>query len=137
MTSVRFPSWRALENFIVTETGCRPFSGAGINYRKTEKVCILRSVDGTPFYDDKMDDVANPQYTLFGHNGDQDINESKFNEPLLNPLKTCKIYLYRVTGSKEYIWYGAYKIVSRTTKRHPGMDGLERNIIVLGLAIDN
>jgi hypothetical protein len=132
MTTPRFPSWRAIENFIVAETGCKPFSGAGINYRKAEKVCILRSVDGTAFYDDNMEDVLNPQYTLFGHNGDQDINEPKFNEPLMNPLKTSKIYLYRVTGG-EYVWYGEYKISSNVTKRHPGMDGVQRNIVVLNL----
>lgn len=89
-------------------------------------------MDGTAFYDDNMEDVLNPQYTLFGHNGDQDINEPKFNEPLMNPLKTSKIYLYRVTGG-EYVWYGEYKISSNVTKRHPGMDGVQRNIVVLNL----
>lgn len=73
------------KQFIQT-TGCKPFSGAGINPRVDKKTTILRSVDRT--YDDDMSDPDNIEYTLFGHNGDQDENEKQFNEPLLNKDKT-------------------------------------------------
>ena len=58
-----------------------------------------------------MRDINHPKYTLFGHNGDQDESEKKFNEPLLNTNKTENIYLYRVVTHpvKYYIWYGNIK----------------------------
>ncbi len=48
---------------------------------------MLKSVDNTEYYDDDMSDINKPKYTLFGHNGDQNENEKKFNEPLLNKIK--------------------------------------------------
>ena len=41
-------------------------------------------MDDTDYYADDMSDVNKPKYTLFGHNGDQDENEKRFNEPLLH-----------------------------------------------------
>jgi len=77
-----FSKWEEMTTHIIQETGCIPFSGAGINPRKAQKTTILRSVDGTPYYDDDLSDIDNPKYTLFGHDGDQDENEKQFNEPL-------------------------------------------------------
>jgi hypothetical protein len=130
-----FKKWSGPEGMaqhIINETGCKPFSGAGINPRPGKYTTILRSVDDTYYYDDNLDDITHVKYTLFGHNGDQDVNEPKFNEPLLNDKKTDHIYLYRF-NKKEYIWYGKYKIFGRTTKRHIGKDGNMRNIIILTL----
>ena len=79
-----------------------------------------------------INDINNPKYTLFGHNGDQNINEQKFNEPLLNQNKTEHIYLYRVTKT-EYIWYGKYKIIDKHKKLHIGKDKIIRYIIILSL----
>ena len=96
----------------------------------------MKSVDGSYYYDDDMSDVNNIKYTLFGHNGDQDENEIRFNEPLLNKAKTEKIYVYRVQmigKKKEYIWYGQYEIISKCKKLHPGKDWVLRNIIILSL----
>lgn len=136
---MRFAKWggeNGLEQFILAQTGCRPFNGAGINYRKTRKTTILKSVDDTYFYDDNLSDPNNVEYTLFGHDGDQSEAEARFNEPLLNPEKSEHIYLYRVSPQKrgqEYLWYGKYEIVGQTTRSHQGKDYIMRNIIVLSL----
>jgi hypothetical protein len=136
---ISFPKWSGpdgIEDFIIKLTGCKPFSGAGINPRIDKKTTILRSVDDTYYYDDDLSDVNNVNYTLFGHNGDQDENEIKFNEPLLNQDKTQHIYLYRLKikgNKKEYMWYGKYEIVDKIIKPHIGKDRIMRNIIVLSL----
>jgi len=74
----------------------------------------LKSVDDTYYYDDDMSDINNIKYTLFGHNGDQDENEKKFNEPLLNQNKTQNIYLYRVkkNGKKMVKKWNIYGMVN-------------------------
>jgi len=136
---IRFLSWEGpegMKQFIIRETGCKPFSGAGINPRPELKTTLLRSVDDTYYYDDDMSNIHNPKYTLFGHNGDQNENEKKFNEPLLNKHKTKNIYLYRVKRNgkkKEYLWYGKYEIIDKNVKKHQGKDKIIRNIIVLSL----
>ena len=138
-SKMEFTKWYGpggIEQYIVEQTGCKPYSGAGINPRQDTKTTILKSVDGTEYYDDDMSDINNPQYTLFGHNGDQDENEKRFNEPLLNRTKTEHIYLYRVQkdGKRtKYIWYGKYEIVEKIRKEHPGKDRNLRTIIVLRL----
>jgi hypothetical protein len=139
MNEITFSKWsgpEGIEQFIINQTGCKPYSGAGINPRIEKKTTILKSVDNTYYYDDDMSDINNIQYTLFGHNGDQYETEKKFNEPLLNINKTQNIYLYRVrkNGKKaEYIWYGKYAIMDKITKAHIGKDKIIRNIIVLSL----
>ena len=136
---IRFSKWGGsdgIENYIIEQTGCKPYSGAGINPRIDKKTTILKSVDDTYYYADDMCDVNNPKYTLFGHNGDQNENEKRFNEPLLNKNKSEHIYLYRVTknGRKtEYLWYGKYVIEEINNKLHPGMDNIIRTIQVLSL----
>jgi hypothetical protein len=139
MTENTFSKWsgpEGIEQFIINQTGCKPYSGAGINPRIKKKTTILKSVDNTYYYDDDMSDINNIKYTLFGHNGDQNENEKKFNEPLLNTNKTQNIYLYRVrkNGKKtEYIWYGKYEIIDKHNKQHIGKDYIMRNIIILSL----
>ena len=139
MTTIHFSKWsgpEGLEQFIIKETGCKPFSRAGINPRINKKTTIIRSVDNTYYYDDDMSDVNSVKYTLFGHNGDQNEYEKKFNEPLLNPDKTKHIYLYRVKldgRKKEYLWYGKYEIIGKNNKQHIGKDKMMRNIIILSL----
>jgi hypothetical protein len=139
MSGISFSKWSGpdgIEQFIINQTGCKPYSGAGINPRIEKKTTILKSVDNTYYYDDDMSDINNPKYTLFGHDGDQDENEKKFNEPLLNQDKTQNIYLYRVktNGKKiEYIWYGKYEIIDKNKKLHIGKNRITRNIIVLSL----
>ena len=136
---IHFNKWggeNGLEKFIIDQTGCKPFNGAGINYRKTKKTTILKSVDNTYYYDDNLADPNNVEYTLFGHDGDQNEAEARFNEPLLNPEKTEHIYLYRVSPlsrGQEYLWYGKYEIVGQTIKQHQGKDCMMRNIVVLSL----
>lgn len=139
MSEITFSKWsgpEGFEKFIINQTGCKPYSGAGINPRINKKTTILRSVDYTYYYDDDLSDIDNVKYTLFGHNGDQDENEKKFNEPLLNQNKTQNIYLYRVkkNGKKtEYIWYGKYDIIDKSIKQHIGKDYIMRNIVILSL----
>jgi hypothetical protein len=139
MPEIMFTKWSGpdgIEQYIIHRTGCLPYSGAGINPRVEQKTTILKSVDNTYYYDDNMNDSNHVQYTLFGHNGDQDETERKFNEPLLNPDKTKHIYLYRVRKNKkntEYIWYGKYEITGRTNKQHIGKDYVPRNIVVLSM----
>ena len=135
MLANSFSKWsgpEGIEQFIINQTGCKPYSGAGINPRIEKKTTILKSVDETYYYDDDMSDINNPKYTLFGHIGDQDENEKKFNEPLLNADKTQNIYLYRVKKN-EYMWYGKYEIVDRNNKLHIGKDKIMRKIIILSL----
>jgi hypothetical protein len=112
-----------------------PYTGAGINYKKKEETSILRSVDDTDYYADNLDDPNNVEYTLFGHNGDQDEREPRFNEPLLNQEKTKHIYLYRVRpkSKEKYMFYGKYTISGRVVKSNRGKDGIMRNVIVLQL----
>lgn len=137
--AIQFSKWAGpdgLEQFIISQTDCKPYSGAGINPRFEKKTTLLKSVDDTYYYDDDLSDINHIKYTLFGHNGDQDENEIKFNEPLLNKLKTHHIYVYRVKMNdkkKEYIWYGKYAIMDKITKAHIGKDKIIRNIIVLSL----
>ena len=139
MTTIGFNKWSGLdgiEQFIINKTQCKPYSGAGINPRLDKKTTILKSVDDTFYYNDDLSDINNVKYTLFGHNGDQDENEKRFNEPLLNPKKTEHIYLYRVrndTLKYKYVWYGKYKIIDKNVKKHVGKDNIMRNIIVLSL----
>ena len=139
MEPVQFSKWggaEGIENYIIEQTGCKPYSGAGINPRIDKNTTILKSVDNTYYYADDMSDINKPKYTLFGHNGDQNKNEKKFNEPLLNKDKTKHIYLYRVTknGKKtEYLWYGKYVIEEINNKLHLGKDKAIRTIIVLSL----
>ena len=134
---IRFEKWEGpggCKEHIIEYTGCKPFAGAGINPRPKQKTTILRSVDNTPYYKDNLSNINYPKYTLYGQNGDQDVNEKRFNEPLLNPLKTEHIYLYRVFKENRktvYEWYGKYEIIGRNEKRHPGKDKIMRTIIVL------
>ena len=130
--AIVFRKWNDIQTHIVNETGCRPYSGAGINYRALQKTTILRSVDDTYYYDDDLRDINNVEYTLFGQEGDQDENEKRFNEPLLNPEKTHHIYLYRVKKN-EWIWYGKYKILDKYEKYHIDKNYEDRIIIILKL----
>lgn len=130
-----FKKWKGvdgLEEYIIHQTGCKPFSGAGINYRAEMKTTLLRSVDDTYYYDDDLRHSNIVEYTLFGQEGDQDEDEKRFNEPLLNPNKTENIYLYRVK-SKEYVWYGKYKIINKYEKLHIDKNYDQRIIIMLVL----
>jgi hypothetical protein len=139
MTGIVFSKWsgpEGIESFILKQTGCKPFSGAGINPRISKNTTILKSVDNTYYYDDDMNNINNVKYTLYGNNGDQDENEKKFNEPLLNKNKTKHIFLYRVkkNGKKnEYIWYGKYEIEAKNNKLHIDINKNMRNIIILSL----
>jgi hypothetical protein len=139
MEPIKFSKWggiEGIEQYIIDHTGCKPYSGAGINPRIDKKTTIIKSVDDTYYYDDDFSDINRPKYTLFGHNGDQSKNEKKFNEPLLNKDKTEHIYLYRVINNgrkKEYIWYGKCIIEELNNKLHPGKDKTIRTIIVLSL----
>lgn len=136
MTLITFNSWPDLKQHCIQMTGCKPFSGAGINYRSENNTCLLRSVDGTDYYNDDLTNPETPHYTCQGKSGDQSETQLRFNEPLLNAEKVKHIYLYRVkkeAGKQFWIWYGKYTIAEKTTQRHPGEDGLMRNIIVLKL----
>ena len=134
-----FSKWsgpEGIKQHIIDETGCNPFSGAGINPRPKKKTTILKSVDGTYYYDDDMSDLNNIKYTLFGQDGDQDEKEKRFNEPLLNKNKTQNIYLYRVKKKGkglEYIWYGKCEIIDKNKKTHIGKNGVMRKIIIISL----
>ena len=137
-TTTTFSKWSGpdgLAQFCLNRTGCKLFSGAGINTRIRQKTTILKSVDDTYYYCDDLSDINNIEYTLFGHNGEQDENEKKFNEPLLNENKTQNIYVYRNTkkSKDKYIWYGKYEIVNRYTKQNIGKNREMRNVIVLCL----
>ena len=137
--TIVFTKWKGddgIQKFIKNRTNCNPFSGAGINYYKTQNTCIIKSVDNTYYYKDDLTNINYVDYTLFGHNNDQSEKEPYFNEPLLNNNKTKYIYLYRVIKHKSksiYIWYGKYNIIDKKTEQHIGKNYLVRNIIILKL----
>jgi len=139
MSILTFSKWsgpEGIEEYIKNKTGCKPYSGAGINPRISKHTTILRSVDDTYFYDDDLSNIDIVKYTLFGHNGDQDENEKRFNEPLLNNEKTKHIFLYRKANFKRenvYMWYGKYEIIEKERKQHIGKNNEPRSIIVLTL----
>jgi len=138
MEVIRFTKWNGmggLVEHIIKETGCTPFSGAGINIRRELQTALLKSVDDTPYYDDDLSVPDAIEYTLFGQIGDQDLNEKRFNEPLLNPVKVQHIYVFRQNKrEKTYYWYGKYQMIGRPMpKRHPDKNGVERTILVLNL----
>ena len=127
-----FESYGDMVEYSKELTGYTPYSGVGICVRGLS-TCILRSVDDTPYYADDLNDEKEPVYTLFGHNGDQEIDEPRFNRKLLSG--SC-IYLYRVHKEgrmKRWSWYGKYEIVRLSKKRHPGKDGTPRNIVLAHL----
>lgn len=128
MEFTNFYGENGLSDYCFSKTGCKPYSGEGIGYRKQNNTCILRSVDNTYYYCDNLDNSDLVEYTLFGHNGNQDINEIKHNKPLLN---CSNIYLYRACGKGKWIWYGKYKIINHFEKQHIGKDGLERIVVIL------
>ena len=144
---MEFIKWTEMVKHIKSETGCVPFSGSGICIRKKNNTAILRSVDNTTFYKDDLDNIDRVKYTLYGQEKDQDINEKRFNAPLMTAKN---IYLYRVTkkiietvtkkGKKSkktkqvYQWYGKYEIFGQDTiDNHPDKNGNLRKIIVLSL----
>lgn len=137
MEPKRFEKWsgpEGMENYIIEQTRVRPYTGCGIKYYANQETTLLKSVDDTYYYNDNLTDYQNIEYTLFGHNGDQNEDEKHFNEPLLNPNKTKHIYLYRVKKNKkkkEYLWYGKYEIVDKYSKLHEGKDNIMRTIIIL------
>ena len=48
MTTITFSKWSGpdgMETYIINQTGCKPYSGAGINPRIDKKTTILKSVD--------------------------------------------------------------------------------------------
>ena len=136
--TLKFKKWSGvdgIEQYINNITNCKVFSGVGICHRADKNITILRSVDNTYYYDDNLSDINNPIYTLFGHNNDQQEDEKRFNEPLLNSNKTKYIYLYRVLNHKKYKyeWYGQYKIIKKSIKNHISKDYNYRKIILLHL----
>lgn len=139
MSILTFSKWsgpEGIEEFIKNKTGCKPYSGAGINPRISKNTTILRSVDDTYYYDDDLSNIDIVKYTLFGHNGDQDEDDKRFNEPLLNSNKTKHIFLYRKATFKRenlYMWYGKYEIIGKERKQHIGKDRESRSIVVLTL----
>jgi hypothetical protein len=131
---IEFTKWADLVSHCVNITGCNPFSSEGINIRLAAKTAILRSVDGTEYYDDDLSDPIHPKYTLFGKSGDQSLEERRYNKKLLDTSSIENIYLYRVCKRNRknvWIWYSKYRITGHFEKMHPGDDGIVRKIIVL------
>ena len=121
MTTITFSKWSGpdgIEQFIINQTGCKPYSGAGINPRIEKKTTILKFVDNTYYYHDDMSDINNIQYTLFGHNGDQDETEKKFNEPLLH-LCTFKTPIINTVSLGFYEFYSLEHIFLSYYKHLP------------------
>ena len=106
---------------------------AGISNR-LDGISFLKSVQGTPYYDDDLSDPNNIIYTLFGQVGDQNIND-RFNKPLLQRAK--QIYLYEVNPKNKknkYTWYGEYKINGQPMpKQHKDINGIMRTIYLINL----
>ena len=128
-------SWEKLiEHFRETTGNTITISAmAGISNR-LDGISFLKSVHGTSYYDDDLSDPNNIIYTLFGQEGDQNLND-RFNKPLLNRAK--KIYFYSVNPKdkkNKYTWYGEYKINGPPSpKQHKDINGNMRIIYLINL----
>jgi hypothetical protein len=135
--TLTFTKFNDFKNHCKNVTGCVPYSGVGIFHNFSHKSSILRSVDNTYYYDDNLNDVINPKYTLFGQVGDQCVFEKKYNKSLFDTNKIENIYLYRVkylnNNKKLWIWYGKYEIVNYFLKTHIDKNYVDRTIIILNL----
>jgi hypothetical protein len=81
----------------ITDSGL--FSGVGISVRKTGTV-ILRSVDGTAFYDDDLENPKKIYYTLYGQEGDQNTKL----------YKNCNYYIANKCDKKNYCLNDKYEL---------------------------
>jgi hypothetical protein len=110
--SISFEKWSSkynnnntLSDYIIKYTGCSPYSGCGIKFYRQQRVCVLRSNDNVKYYEDNLSNKDRVLFTLQGKVGNQDENEKKFNEPLLNPNKTrvrpmiaMRVWIYDKNG---------------------------------------
>jgi hypothetical protein len=123
-----FERWRELQDHAMRVTDGRSlYSGQGI-YHFTNGITILKSVDGTHYYDDNLENPEEIIYTLKGQIGNQDIYD-RDNYKLLNEVRTIYIFRVRGTTQKEWIWYGEYELHGGLTeKEHPDAAGQPRRI---------
>lgn len=131
-----FHCWNSCVAYITNQTSCKPFSGEGITIRNEHKTAILKSVDGTFFYDDDLSDPEHVVYTLYGQEGDQDLS-AKGNKQLVEPDNIKHIFVYRVIPGKPkntYMWYGEYTLDKMVSKRHVDKNNTIRLIYRLHLS---
>lgn len=136
-----FTRWNGLVDYVKSRFGHGLYSGQGITNPKGRDHSVLRSVDGTSYYKDDLTDSDDVCYTLFGREGDQNPDETRYNKPLLRENRS--IYLYRVhvyeSGCKkgmgrEWVWYGCYRQVGPLEEMdHPEIRGYMRKIYRLRL----
>jgi hypothetical protein len=124
-------NWTKFAATINGKIGFTPNPAPGIFARGDE--VVLKSVDGTSYYDDDVTNRERVIYTGFGREGDQEM--SGVNQKL---LEATRIWLYRVIPlgkhKKEYLWYGEYKIAGAPyVRRHPDINGSDRNIYLFNL----
>lgn len=121
-------------NFVRNEIGVNLFNGQGIINRPNGK-SVLRSVDGTIYYADNLTNPASIQYTLFGREGDQDMNEPRFNHPLLSdPNRQIYVYRRHELNGPVWTWMGRYRIVGLPRAQlHPDINGQQRIIFIITL----
>jgi hypothetical protein len=133
-----YNSYTDLEKKIFEDTGCKIYSGTGINNRLENQTSILRSVDDTKYYKDNLSNPYNISYTLCGQIGDQDLNH-RLNKTLLDPQKIKNIYLYRKVLENDkctgYMWYGKYELDRNNIKQvmHTDRNGNQRKIYLCTL----
>ena len=63
---IHFDKWSepdGIEQHIINQTGCKPFSGAGICPRPNKKTTNLKSVN--TYYDDDFSDIHNKIYIVW------------------------------------------------------------------------
>ena len=113
----------------------RYFCGITPECGPNKDITILRSVFGTEYYADNLEDYKNVIYTLYGPIGDQYEHEKCYNKKLLDKNISKHIYLYEVkqinSSKKQYTWFGKYEVLpdSKQILDHPGRDGKMRKII--------
>ena len=133
-----YDSYTELEKKIMDDTGCKIYSGTGINNRLERESSILRSVDDTSYYKDDLSNPCNISYTLCGQIGDQDLNHM-LNKTMLDPKKIKNIYLYRKVLENGkcmgYMWYGKYELDRNNIRQviHPDINGHQRKIYLCTL----
>ena len=119
--------WETMNELIETKTGVKFNTRSGvIDYRKNGNVAILKSVEGTYYYNDNLSNPDLVHYTLAGKIGDQ--TETRRNKSVLR-LGT-NIYLFE-KNDRGYSWYGKYIIVDKYVTRHIGENRVMRNVIII------
>lgn len=150
--TLEFDTWVGLRDHILAIARVRAFASRGICVRRNiddkraPMICVLRSVDETPYYCDRMDAVfegadGHPhepgsaiEYTFAGRTGNQSLEKPAENKTLAHG--TGRVFVYRVCvrgDAKKWTYMGEYERAAITERTWPDKDGKPRTVFVAHL----